>query len=295
MALRRATDDMRRVLVVLEAGREGLHMLEEAAEIAGGLGAALDALFIEDEAVLGLAEAPAVRLLGLSGVAVREAPDARRFEREFRARAEEARRALARAALARKLAWSFEVARGRPAETLARMAGHQDLVALPKSARRGPLGRRLSEMAQAMAARGPGAVLFAEGRLMGGRRISVVYDGSPCAMRALAIARRLAAARGGRLEVLLPAPPEPGLADRLQASAAERLHGAKNLALRYRPLPAGDAAALRAQLESGESALLVLGADCLPFAPRELERLLAETDQPVLLVRTADEPAGASP
>lgn len=275
--------EIRRILVALDASRDSRAALQAAAELAALLEAELSGLFVEDEDVFNLAGLPFAREFGYGGPGQR-ALDRATLERQFRIVAEEARRALERAAAARRVRWSFRVARGRVARELLNAALESDMVALGKAYRPLTRARRLGSAARAVAAKGPMAVLLTEtGAVPGDHPVTVTYDDSACARRALAVAGRLAQRGRRTLDVLLLAA-DAERARALEEAVSRQLQGS-GVAARFRTLPPGDAAALKGALEGQQSALLVLGLECYPLAEDELERLLGETGCPVLLIR----------
>lgn len=277
-----ATPEIRRILVAIDASTTRWRVLEAAAALAEGLGAEVEALFVENESVMQLAALPFAREVGIAGRPGRVL-DAATVEREFRFVAEAARRALDQAAARHRVRTHFRVVRGRLEAELVRIGAESDLVAIEKSARRPASGRRLGAAARALAARGPAAVLLCEsGPDTPLDRIVVAYDASPCAERALRVAARLAHERRP-LEVLLLTP-DASVTEALRAKAEAELAavGARG---HFRVLPAGDVAALTLALERIGEALLVLGTECLPLPAEALERLLGETGSPVLLIR----------
>jgi nucleotide-binding universal stress UspA family protein len=275
--------EIRRILIAFDATRESLQALEEAASLAARLEAELAGVFIEDEDVVHLAGLPFAREVGFGAHAHRPL-DLATVEREFRAVAREARRALERAATPRHVRWTFRVVRGRLEQELLNAAGDSDMVAVGKTARPPALGRRLGAAARTLAAAGSGAVLLAEpGRAVPEQRIAVSYDASACAQRALTVAARLAHGGDSTLDVLVLAPDDE-TARKLETEAADRLRG-WGVTARFRTLPPGDTEALKHAVGLGARALLVLGAECYPLPQEELERLIGETGCPVLLIR----------
>jgi hypothetical protein len=228
-----------RILVALDARPESLRSLERTVALAAELGAEIAALFIEDEELMRLCDLPVVEVT-LRGGTVRR-PEAATLRREVRARASAARKALERAAVTRRVAWSFQITRGRIREEVERGSPGTDVVTLRRSTRwRRSTGR---------AAPVVGAVLEGDDR------------------RPLALAARLAQASGAPLLVLVP---EPDLADPDGARARiESAIGADTPATvaGYRPGPEG----LAHRLAGLDLDVLVLHAPAI--TPEALDRL----------------------
>lgn len=90
---------------------------DDLARHASALQAELLGLFVEDEQLLRFAELPFAREIGYPS-ATRRPIDRASVERAFRLKAEDLRRACARASQTCSISWSFRVARGALAEQL---------------------------------------------------------------------------------------------------------------------------------------------------------------------------------
>ncbi len=271
--------NIRNILVALDASRHSLAALEAAADLAAGLKAELQGLFVEDVNLLRAASSPIAREVRYPfGAAARL--DRSRMERQLRALASQARRALAEACERRHVKWSFRVVRGEVAPEVLTAAKQADLLTLGKAGR--PLTRRerLGSIARAAAERSPHPVLLLQrdGRIQ--PPVAVIYDGSSSAREALRLAASLARHQGGYLAVLVVA---DSATDeyRLQAETAAWLRQ-RGLLIRYRRLPRAGVAALVEAVRTVGSGMLVLNRDILP--PDRLRRLLDEVDCPVLLM-----------
>lgn len=271
---------IRRILVALDASRHSLAALEAAVELAASLEAELQGLFVEDVNLLRLAGLPVAREVLYPFVAAARL-DRARMERELRAQAAQARRALAAACERRQIKWSFRVVRGEVAPEVLTAALEADLLSLGKASR--PLTRRvrLGSTAQAAAAQAPRSVLLLQ-RDVGVRPpVVVTYDRSPTARQALMMAAHLVQKIGGYLTILILAD-ALDRAQQLQAQAANWL-GGQRLLVRYRQLVGAGVATLIHEVRAEGSGVLVLSVAILH--PEALQRLLVEVDCPVLLVR----------
>ena len=270
---------IRRILVALDASRHSLAALEAAVELAADLEAELQGLFVEDVNLLRLAGLPVAREVLYPFVAATRL-DRARMERELRAQATQARRALAAACEQRQIKWSFRVVRGEVAPEVLAAALEADLLSLGKASR--PLIRRvrLGSTARAAAAQALRSVLLLQRGVGIGPPVVVTYDGSSTARRAL-MATRLPQKEGGYLTVLILAD-TPDVARRLHAQAADFLRGHR-LVIRYRRLVDAGVATLTHEVLAEGSGVLVLSGTILP--PEAFQVLLNEVDCPVLLVR----------
>jgi nucleotide-binding universal stress UspA family protein len=270
----------RRILVALDASHHSLAALEAAVELAAGMKAELRGLYVEDVHLLRVADSPATRQVHypyVSGARL----DSQRMERQLRAQASQAQRALATACESRKVKWSFQIARGEVAHEVVAAAEEADMLILGKVSR--PLIRRirLGSTALAAAVQAPCCVLLLQRDEDVKPPVLVTYDGSPIAHRALKIAARLARGNGGYLAVLIVAD-TPDEEYRLQAEMADWLRR-QGLLVRFRRLPEASVPALIQAMQAEHGGVLVLSSTILHLAP--LQKLLDETERPVLLVR----------
>jgi nucleotide-binding universal stress UspA family protein len=271
---------IRRILVALDASRHSLAALEAAAELATSLEAELHGLFVEDVNLLRVAGSPAAQEVRYPFVTAARMERAR-MERELRAQAALARRALAAACERRQIKWSFRVVRGEVAPEVLEAALEADLLSLGKASR--PLIRkvRMGSTARVVAVKAPCCVLLLQRDVGIMPPVVVIYEGSPTAWQALRMATRLAQQTGGYLGVVILAD-SLDEAQQLQAEVADGLHG-RGLMIRYRRLLNASVATLTHEIRSEGSGVLVLSGTILQ--PDALQTLLDGVDCPVLLMR----------
>lgn len=197
---------IQRVLVAFDNSRRSTFTLETAAILAADLQAELRGLFVEDENLLRLAGMPFACEIG--GTSARSRPLNRQvIERTFRAKAEEARRALIENAQQVQVHWDFQVCRGQLLQMTFAAAEDADVTIVePKSAflDQLPYTNRRVDLSQASEA---GSKSF--GRDEPGKHIVVIMDGTGCAFRALHIALQLSRSLASDLIVVLA--PMPGI------------------------------------------------------------------------------------
>jgi nucleotide-binding universal stress UspA family protein len=282
---------IRRILVALDASRHSLAAMEAAAELAASMKAELQGLFVEDINLLRVAGSCVAREVSYPfGVTARLDPA--RMERQLRAQAARARKALAAACERREIKWSFRVVRGEVAPEVLAAAGEADMLSLGKASR--PLVRqmRLGSTALAAVVQAPRSVLLLQREATIRPPVVVTYDGSPTARQALMMAARLAQNKGGYLIVLSIAD-APDTIQRMQSEASDLLRG-RRLLVRYRRLASAGVATLTQVVRAEGSGILVLSSTILHRA--KLQKLLYEVDCPVLLVRlTPTPPLAAKP
>jgi predicted phosphoribosyltransferase len=251
------TPGLARVLVALGAAISSRPAVETGVGLAAAMGAALDALFVEDVNLLRLGSLPfASEISALTGA--RRSLAVGELERALRVEAARLEQLLAAAAARQGIPWSFAVTRGELlAEAMTREA---DLIVLGAPT-------RPSAPAQDPERAGPVVALF---------------DGSAEALRALAATTRLARALERTLVILVPA--GEGKAQRalrqraVQWLAAERVDGV------VVPLTAAQPALVEA-MRARRGRVLALPASALSERQVTLAMLVADLACPVIIVR----------
>ena len=283
----RPVDDLervvfRRILVALDTSRESLAALEMAAQMAKRLQAQLAGLFVEDANLFKLAELPFAREVNL-GTRVGRSLDAPTIERELKAQAAMARRALAEAAGRLQIPWSFRVARGTVDAELVSAALEADLIAVGRSI--GPFtGRaRLGWAARALSVRSSASLLFGVSGTVAGEAVALAYDGSEVAGDALAVAAGGADDDGGRLLFFVVAAAGDAAAEH-EAAVRRRLRGSR-LDLAFRRMRGTGCAAILPVIEAERPRLLVIGVASGGAADAALAPIVECVGCPVLLVR----------
>lgn len=270
---------IRRILVALDASADSLAGLEAAVQLAAELRAELLGVFVEETDLLRAGELPSSREVSLLGGEPRQL-DPEALEREIRAQAERARKALEAAAERSRVTWSFRTVRGRPARELAELARDADLVTLGATGRspwRAP-GTTVRELVRRIDR--PLLVLRQGVRL--GRSVQVLHDDSAAAAQALEVGAALARREEARLTVLLTVT-EREEADRLRSRIRERLEEV-GLSADYRHLPGAGVTGICAALAETDGGLLVAPGPRFREQRRRLGRLLRSAGCPVLLV-----------
>jgi nucleotide-binding universal stress UspA family protein len=278
-----ADEQIRRILVALDASPESLAALDLAAELAAGLEAELGGLFVENVDLLNLASLPFAREASQIVPVGREL-DPERMAAELRAQASLARRALEAAAAGFNLRYSFQVVRGQVEAEIATAVTERDLLTLgrgERSVRRKSLGRTLLTISTQL----PCSVLLAVAvRPAATAPVAVVYDISDCGAGALSLAVRIAQQTRRMLLVYLMAENDADFAQKREHASA-RLAG-RDIRVRYAHVRGYAAGDLEPALRSDDPHLLVVGCDLAGGMPPEKWTELASRAQcPVLLVR----------
>lgn len=212
---------IRRIIFALDAATDSPDSLEAAAELAERLQAELVGLFVEDANLLRSAALPFVREINLAS-GQWQAFEPATVERDMRARAARARQLVEAVARRRRLAFSFQVARGEVGREVATVAGETDLIVLEglTDIWRGRV--QMGSGTRAVARQTARTVMVLRRGALDARNFLVAYEDTPEADRALIIAARLAAANRATLAVLVIAAESPK-AEELRERAAKAL------------------------------------------------------------------------
>jgi len=265
-----------RIVVGLDTNSVAREALSLAARLAASVDARLKGVFVEDENLLSLCGLPFAREISFSGE-VRQI-DHERMLRAMRAQAETARRVLQRVASEAHVDWSFDVARGRPLESLAACATSEDTVVFrsPEGTARevGRAVRSATHEVRAdvlLVARGVGA-----GGLFGGTSSRMAAPGVVAQ-----VARPIAAADDG------------SSAGQACSAFAETLAARSGLPFYRLALVGRDMAEIAAAARRANAGLIVINAERLG-SDEDAARLSAAAGCPLLLLGAGRELRGST-
>ena len=190
-----------RILVALDASPHSLRALQAAAQLAALMAAELQGVYVEDINLVRLGGLPFVREVGSYSAALRPL-ESRTIEREFQLQAMKIRHALVQAAVAANVQWSFQTVRGNVAGEVLQAAESATMVTLGRIGR--SAGTRLGSTAQSIILRSnrPVFLLNSAGLVY---PLTLLYDSSAAAQRALRLALLLMHEQSTTLRILLPA------------------------------------------------------------------------------------------
>lgn len=251
-----------RILLALDASARGLAAMRAAAELAAGLRAELDALFVEDINLLRLAELPFAREVGFSSASGRPL-GFEDLERTLRAQAVRIQGLLDEAAQRLHLQFRFNVARGRVLPEVIARAGGADLVVLGKAGN--ALAGRFASPAHSA------------------RPVLAVFEGGERGYRVLSAALRVAAKSGRSLTLLVPEP-NPRRYAEIRERAEDWLRRRGRKARLHQAAGKGMQDVIRA-LRGLRADAVVLPIPRGGMSEEELGGLLDAVSCPVLLVR----------
>ena len=257
-----------RIVLAIDTGSLTGPALEAAAALAAGLQSELSALFVEDERLLRVAALPMAHEVGLLS-AQRQRIELHDMERALRIQAERLRQIVSQTAERLTLTWTLEVVRGEILATSLGRMRPEDLLVVGK----GRLPRPAFGGARARAGAFPA---------LAARPVTVHFNGSDAALRALEAAHAIARFIPTELSVLIAVSTPPDFEER-RARAAQWL-GERGAAARYVNVSSRDPAARAAAVRSQDGGILVW-----PTPPdrRELAalaRLIDEVGCPVVVL-----------
>lgn len=261
----------KRILVALDTGSLSRLAIEAAARLAIGLGAGLDALFVEDANLRRLAGLPFARELGHTSGQHRRF-DLAELDRATIVQAQQLRRSLEAAARALPFRWSLEVVRGDLFAVVLQRTGAADILVLGitrRPAYHGAHGEKVVQRLERRAARHP---------------IVVLFDGTAAAVHALEAALALERRAQGDVLIAIPASSvEQFAALRSGADAvlASHAHASSGSIC----LPDADIRTIAMMAKQQRAGAVLLPVADLARAEHEFEGLVDEIASPVVLIR----------
>ena len=282
MTEERPRSSVRRILVAVDASHHSIAALEAAVDLASRFHAELLGLHVEDINLLRLAELPFAREVGQFSAAVRRL-DVPKVERQIRVQTVRVRHIFENRTERAQVQWSFRVTRGSVSQEVVTAASDTDLLVLGRAGwsllRRG----RLGTTARAIVARSPSMTLLLPGGSCLSSPLTVVFDGSPLAKRALEVAESFLPGTDRRLRVLILANGHERLSP-LRDQVDTWLQG-RELDVRYRALTESNVSRLVEAIKSEECGTLILPVKSAVLEDSALQGLLEELELPILLVR----------
>ena len=272
-------NEIRRILIALDASPASQAALDLAADLAVRYQAELIGIYVEDINLLHSADIPFTQEVGTYSASPRKI-DSSEIAREMRAHARRVERLLSSIAQQANLRWSFRSTRGLIHSELMAAATGTDLIILGKTGWSGR--KRIGSTAREVVMQSPIQSLILMHKVRPGTPVMVVYDGSPASQDALAAARRIVSPAKA-LTILIPTETRDA-ADQLQAEVQESLKD-DDLQINFRWTTDihGDRISHLAMISNCD--VVVLPAQSKKFDPETLVAMLEKADCAVLLVR----------
>jgi nucleotide-binding universal stress UspA family protein len=277
-----ALPQIRRILVAVDASPHSLAALETAAELAGKLEAELLGLFVEDINLVRVTGLALTREVASFSATIRKL-DGLQLERQLKAQAASIRHAMELAASRAKVPWSFRAVRGVVASAVVGAASEADLILLGRSGRSSQHWRRVGSTAQAVISQGRSLTLIVEqGRLLQAP-VTLIYDGSRLALKAVNLATSLAEFKSKMLSTLI-------LADDVKSAEEHRaelqnLSELDDLSMSYQVVLRPTLGRLIQTVQMASEGPLVVPCVEPLFQGDALHKVVRELRNPILLVR----------
>jgi nucleotide-binding universal stress UspA family protein len=271
--------DIRRILVALDASPASLAALDLAADLAERYQAELLGIYVEDINLLRSAEIPITKEIGHFSGTFHDI-DSKHIERELRAQARFVERLMAAIAHKANFRWSFRKERGVIHGELLQAAQGTDLIILGKS---GWSGRRgLGTTARNVAVQSGIQSLILIRKVRPGTPVMLAYDGSPTSQKAL-IATQMISAKDTPLITLIIA--RDSEQSRVLENEVLARPGISNLQIQFLHAPdfKGERISQLAMMSGCD--IVVIPVESQSFDPESLVEMLNEAECAVLLVR----------
>lgn len=279
MSPRPRINQIRRIVVAIDASSHSLAGLEAAVGLASRLDADLAGLFIEDINLLRLGELPISNQVGRYS-AKRQKITGDEIRRQLSTQSRWAFEALEMLSNQSNLRWSFNVAQGAILPELAKAAEEADLIILGKT---GWSDTRLigSTTRAILTEHGNLTLILREGVKLG-ETMMILYDGSAASKKALDVVGQISDAAEGQLVVMLVAEDRPA-SDRLAEEVGHWNEG-RNYPLVFLWTPDTHPLIVCSIARTEESGILVIPQGNNLFTNVELVNVLNDINCPVLFV-----------
>jgi nucleotide-binding universal stress UspA family protein len=272
-------NEIRRILIALDASPASQAALDLAAELAIRYQAELIGVFVEDINLLRSADIPFTEEVRTYSATSRQIHSAH-IERELKAHARRVEQLLSSIARKANLRWSFRSSRGLVPSELMAAASDSDLIILGKT---GWSGRnQIGSTAREVAVESPIQSLILMHKVRPGTPVMVLYDGSDGSRNALIAARRIIHPES-TLTVLINAEGREA-AQKMEKDVRKTLES-DDLSINFRWVADvhGDRISQLAMISNCD--VVVMPAQSEQFDPKTLVEMLDKADCAVLLVR----------
>jgi nucleotide-binding universal stress UspA family protein len=272
-------DEIRRILIALDASPASQAALELAAELAVRHEAELVGIYVEDVNLLRSAGISFTEEVGEFSAISRNV-DSHQVEQELKAHARRIESMLSAIAARTNLRWTFRSVRGLISGELLAAAEGSDLIILGKKG--WSEGKQFGSTARELATLSPVQSLILQHRVRPETPVLVIYDGSEGSHKALSAASRVCSP-GSTLTVLVPADDE-GTAKEIYSGLADWIE-AQDFQVRFRWIDDLEGKRISNMALISGCDIVILAAQSEHFHPQAIVSMVEETDCAVLLVR----------
>lgn len=190
----------KQIALALDATPESIKVLDIVAEIASVLEAQLDAVFIEDQALLSLSEFPFSEEISLYSPL--QPLQKTRLEQEYRALSKQLQKALEQSAVRWKLHWQFRTIRANLNQALEQISHEIELVTLMTTCRGLQRSYQFEHEGTTIMKWLPHSCIFLPRHITPGNEIMVLIESKESRPPLMALALRFANLRGKSIVVL---------------------------------------------------------------------------------------------
>lgn len=273
---------IQQILVALDSSPGSITALKEAIMLAAGFKAEVLGVYVEDINLVRLANISFTQEVGLFSATTRRL-EVQYIERQFRGQAGRVRRALATLAKQAGIDWKFQVVRGVVTKELLSAASEADLIVLGRMGLSPVRRKRMGSTARAVLLQSSRLTLVLHPGERLGTPITIIYDGSKVAQRALVVAARWVPGDEEPLNVILLTT-ELSELKQLEKEAKSKLKD-RGLSARYLWHSITDTPGLINKIQQTRCQMLVIPSDGSRLDSEVVLMLLEELECPALLVR----------
>jgi len=273
---------IKRILIALDAGEFSRSALLTAGELARQLQTELEAVFVEDDNLLRLAELPFAREL-MPGRHESRRLTLTSMQHQMAAQARRLRQLVEATSQQSRVSTGFRILHGSISTELQQATQRMDLLILGKRAHSLKQIPRLGQVAlDLLAGANCDVLLLQHGANISGP-VAVLYADADRSQRALQLAFRLAQDRHDRLSVIYPAVDDATQETRqAQVNLLARTYAVN---VEHSLLHANTSDAVLDAIDQGKSRMLIMQAGTGPFMADATSTIIQQSPVPVIIMR----------
>lgn len=272
---------IKRILIAMDASSHSMAALEAAADLARYLGASIHGLFVEDINWYHTSKLSFTTELDELTGTLRKF-DEEDMQRKVKAMCRRMERALFMHAGQNELEHTFDVVRGEVEKELLAAAQKNDLITIGRIGHSDWSGTRMGKTAEYIISKTDKPILLLQRGLRVGRSIVGLYDATEAGKRVLQLVKTMADTTGKNVNILIFNRQDDELKeDRKMIS--ELFKGTRYM-VRAHSLPLPDLLNVSRYVNSHKGGLVIGSRSQDLFNKRNIERLLADVDCPLMLL-----------